>query len=110
MHIPIALGLLDKNGNEIQATNVYELKQWEQTFDLGDYEQKPILSFNCSFSAPINISGLNNIDEKIILFKYDNDTFNRWQSGQELFYECIKNKNNEVALKGLTDGIKNILV
>lgn len=109
MHIPIALGLLDKNGNEIQETNVYELNQWEQTFDLGDYAQKPILSFNRSFSAPINISGLNNIDEKIILFKYDNDTFNRWQSGQELFYECIKNKNNEVALMGLTDGIKNIL-
>ncbi len=109
MHIPIAIGLLDKNGNEIKKTNVYELDHWEQTFDLGDYTEKPILSFNRGFSAPINVSGLNNIDEKITLFKYDNDHFNRWQSGQELFYECIKNKNNKLALIGLTDGMKNIL-
>ena len=34
MHIPLALGLLAKNGNEIQAKTVYELNKLENTFDL----------------------------------------------------------------------------
>ncbi|MGB1360706.1 MAG: aminopeptidase N [Alphaproteobacteria bacterium] len=116
MHIPLAIGVIDKDGNKLKPTFVYELKQNEEIIKLGTYDEKPIVSFNREFSAPINVIGLDDMAEKSAIFKYDIDEFNRWQAGQELFYHCVKQALNDnsvdtesVAFNGLIDGIQSVL-
>ena len=114
MLIPLALGLLNNNGEEVLATQVLELNTTQATFELGTFSEKPILSFNRGFSAPITFSGLKSIENIALLFTHDTDTFNRWQAGQDLFTHCIVHHLQQgafdaPAMQALFDGVKNIL-
>ncbi len=113
MVIPLSLGLITKDGEEVLPTTVYELNKVEQTFELGNFDSKPLLSFNRGFSAPITFDGIENINNTATLFKYDTDTFNRWQAGQNLFTHCIVSHMNGTpdlqAMNALVKGIKNTI-
>ena len=90
---------------------VLELNQMEQSFELGEFNEKPILSFNREFSAPVLVDGLDNINDKAVLFINDTDTFNRWDSGQELFANAIINnaKSDDNIINIIADGIQAML-
>ncbi len=103
VHIPLALGLLGGNGEDILKTDdgntlMINLKENEQEFIIPDVNEKPVLSINRNFSAPVNILSEQSIEDRLFLFANDSDDFNRWDAGQEVsrFY-----------LKQIVDDIQN---
>jgi len=89
LHIPIAIGLLDSKGNDILSDIINLKKETEEiVFDLNIIE-KPVLSFNRNFSAPIISETEQTYEELMFLFKNDSDFFNRWDCGQKLAKQSL---------------------
>jgi len=92
MLIPLALGLVGKNGADLSLTldgrpvprAVIELREASQTFVFGDVSERPIPSINRGFSAPIKLSVPIEPDDLRFLAAHDGDPFNRWQAVQTL--------------------------
>ncbi len=82
-HMPIRLGLVGKNGNDLVDTMV-ELKSETQTFKFDGVNEKPVLSVNRGFSAPIVLDVDLSDDELAFLMGHDSDDFNRYEAGQML--------------------------
>ena len=55
----------------------------EQEFVFDNIEQKPVLSINRNFTAPITLKINYTDDERYLLIKNDTDLFNRYEVGQE---------------------------
>ncbi|MBE7638322.1 aminopeptidase N [Sneathiella sp. P13V-1] len=84
LHIPVAMGLLDEDGNSLLDDDLLHLTKAKQTFTFENIPSKPIPSLFRKFSAPIKITR-NPADEKLgLLFRNDSDEFNRWEAGQQL--------------------------
>jgi aminopeptidase N len=91
MVIPLRMGLLDKNGRELPIVpveggaiqrDVLVLDKAEQTLTFGGMTERPVLSINRAFSAPIKlVTDLTNADFAL-LARHDSDPFNRWQALQ----------------------------
>lgn len=95
LHIPVAVGLLDKeSGDEVVATKVLDLKEKEQTFEFSGLEGDVLPSLLRGFSAPVKLvrsSGNDADEEKALAFlaARDTDGFNRWEAGQKLYTSLI---------------------
>ncbi|HVG52298.1 MAG TPA: aminopeptidase N [Xanthobacteraceae bacterium] len=93
MVIPLALGLLDGKGHDlplIEATagklssNVLVLTKPAQRFVFAGFAERPVVSINRGFSAPVKLS-VNTTPERLLaLAGRDSDPFNRWQALQTL--------------------------
>lgn len=92
LHIPFALGLLDKKGNALpidyngktQDTVVLELVAEQQTWQLENIPETPIPSLLRNFSAPVIIDYKHSDGDLALLAQHDTDPFARWEAGQEL--------------------------
>jgi len=87
--IPLAIGLLDQNGNDLPlsgqaTTQVLNISQQKQTFEFEHIPHKPVLSVLRGFSAPVKIRLQRSEDELAFLLAHDSDAFNRWDAGQSL--------------------------
>ena len=91
--IPLEVGLLDKDGNDMpldiqgqkkdgKTSKVVVLNKPEQTFVFENVKEPPVLSANRSFTAPINFNMAYTPDERALLMAKDSDLFNRWDAGQ----------------------------
>lgn len=103
LHIPIAVGLLDKKtGKEVVATTILELKEDTQTFSFGNLEDEVEVSILRGFSAPIKLVSKEDDGEEALAFLAANDTdgFNRWEAGQKLFTSIIF---QAMSASGMTD-------
>ncbi|MDY7573869.1 aminopeptidase N [Actimicrobium sp. CCI2.3] len=97
-HIPVAVGLLDRQGNDMalvlqgktaastapQHTIVLELTEAEQTFVFTGVTEQPVPSILRDFSAPVILSIDYSDEELAFLMANDSDAFNRWEAGQRL--------------------------
>jgi aminopeptidase N len=94
-HIPIAVGLLDEEGNDMplklcpdetvsQQTVTLPLQQAEQTFTFHGVPEKPLVSIGRGFSAPVKFKRNLTDCELAFLLAHDSDDFNRWDAGQQL--------------------------
>lgn len=90
MHIPISLGLLDRQGNEITNT-LFHLKEAQQSIDFEGILEKPIPSLLRSFSAPVKLYFPYADEDLIHLIKHDTDLFNRWEAHQTLATKWMLN-------------------
>jgi aminopeptidase N len=104
LHIPIALGLLDANGNDIPIeTPVLSLTKPEQKFVFKNIAEKPHLSILRDFSAPVRLKHSVSDEDLAFLLAKDNDNFNRWYAGQKLYtntlLNLVKDVQNKTALK-----------
>ena len=93
MHIPIAIGLLDKeNGEEVLSTTVLDLKKASQTFIFDGLKGEVVPSLLRMFSAPVKLlpeSGEVDQEDLAFLAARDTDGFNRWEAGQKLYTSLI---------------------
>ena len=91
--IPVAMGLLDGNGQELatrlegeaaatSGTRVLLATKPENRFDFIDVASPPVPSLLRDFSAPVKLSGLTS-DRLRFLAAHDTDPFVRWESGQQ---------------------------
>ena len=82
--IPIAIGLLDSDGREIEATQILEMNKRQQSFKWEGLNEKPIPSILRGFSAPVILQRATTDAERAFLLAHDTDPFNRWEAGREL--------------------------
>ncbi len=97
LHIPVAVGLLNKDGSVAPCVTMLErgnevilqLTQAEQVFVFESLTEQPVISILRGFSAPIKLVLERSLDELAFLLSYDSDTFNRWEAGQQLSGQII---------------------
>ncbi|MDH5443951.1 MAG: aminopeptidase N [Gammaproteobacteria bacterium] len=94
-HIPLSMGLLDAQGNELplqlsgeasasETTKVLHIKHAEETFVFENIPTKPVASLLRDFSSPVIIRKETSNEELAFLFAHDSNEFNRWEAGQKL--------------------------
>ncbi|MEI8274915.1 MAG: aminopeptidase N [Hyphomicrobiales bacterium] len=91
MVIPLVTGLVGLDGRDLPLTfangttlarGVIVLDDTEQTFTFTGIAQRPVLSINRGFSAPIKLSSDIDAVDLAFLAAHDCDPFNRWQALQ----------------------------
>jgi aminopeptidase N len=91
--IPIAMGLLDGNGQELATRMVGEAEatpgtrillatEAESRFTFEDVASPPVPSLLRGFSAPVKMSGVSR-QRLQFLAAHDSDPFARWEAGQQ---------------------------
>jgi aminopeptidase N len=83
-HIPVSVGLLGQDGQELAATQVLNLKEEQQDFHFDNIQEAPIPSLLRGFSAPVRLVMEQSDEELAVLLAHDRDSFNRWDAGQRL--------------------------
>ena len=98
MVIPLALGLVGKNGGDLPLVlngepldrGVLELTQPSQSFLFTEVGERPVPSLNRGFSAPIKLALPIEPEDLRFLAAHDCDPFNRWQAAQTLAMTLLK--------------------
>ena len=96
--IPVAVGLLNPNGDEVVPTTVLELTQTEQAFDFTGLAARPTASILRGFSAPVVLNRQVAARERAFLLAYDTDPFNRWEAGRSLAKEVLMGRADSAPL------------
>ena len=93
MVIPLATGLLGRDGRELPMKlangqsverGVLVLDRAAQSFTFTDVAERPALSTNRNFSAPVKLLANLTPDDLRLMAARDGDPFNRWQAVQTL--------------------------
>jgi aminopeptidase N len=87
-HIPLAVGLVDPDGQEI-AAKVLEITDAEQRFDFDDVTQRPVVSALRDFSAPVELRTEYSNEDLALLMRFDTDAFARWEASQRLLLRAL---------------------
>jgi len=87
--IPVAVGLLDSQGQDIPLqgganTEVLEFIATEQSFVFDNIPVEPIPSLLRGFSAPVKLTFPYSREQLVFLMQHDSDGFNRWDAAQQL--------------------------
>ncbi|HHJ1300002.1 aminopeptidase N [Pseudomonas sp. 17391] len=99
--IPVELGLLDAEGNDLPlrlageaaaagSSRVLSVTEAEQTFTFEGITAKPLPSLLRGFSAPVKLSFPYDRDQLMFLMQHDSDGFNRWEAGQQLSVQVLQ--------------------
>jgi aminopeptidase N len=96
--IPVAVGLLNSNGDEVVGTTILELSEPSQSFRFEGLASKPIPSLLRGFSAPVLLERVSSAAERSFLMAHDTDPFNRWEAGRALAKDLLA--------RMIVDGIK----
>ncbi|MDA8423094.1 MAG: aminopeptidase N [Nitrospiraceae bacterium] len=102
MHIPVAIGLLGEDGQDLElklegatggrgdrGTKVLQLRNGTETFLFLDVPREPVPSLLRHFSAPVKVKLSLTDKERLFLMANDSDEFNRWDAGQQLAVKLI---------------------
>ena len=81
--IPVKIGLLNTQGEEVLAETV-QLTEQSQSVTFENINEKPLPSLLRDFSAPVKLNYAYSIDDNIFLMQHDQDDFNRWEASQRL--------------------------
>jgi aminopeptidase N len=82
--IPIAVGLLNPNGDEVVPTTVLEMTEATQSFRFEGLTARPTPSILRGFSAPVILERASSNAERAFLLAHDSDPFNKWEAGRAL--------------------------
>jgi len=94
LHMPVKVALFADDGSVIapsvsgyQETDnevTLELTEASQTFIFERVTSTPHISVLRGFSAPVKLNMERSLTELAFLLQHDNDSFNRWEAGQQL--------------------------
>ena len=100
MHVPVRLGLVGRSGSlplTLEGENakgpderVLELTDTETHFTFVDVAEEPLLSVGRGFSAPAVFKVPTGRKANAQLMARDSDAFNRWEAGQALATDVLK--------------------
>ena len=96
--IPIKVGLLNPNGDEVVPTIMLEMTRAKQSFRFDGLAARPIPSILRGFSAPVVLDRKAPASERAFLLAHDTDAFNKWEAGRTLAKEVVA----DIVLKGAT--------
>ena len=98
MHIPLAFGLVGSDGKDIThggaddtvvENGVIHVKKRRHVVRFPDIAERPALSLNRGFSAPVTLSVEQRGEDQFFLARHDSDPFSRWQSYNTLLTEAL---------------------
>jgi aminopeptidase N len=98
--IPVALGLLNPNGDEVLPTTVLEMTEATQSFTFDGLGAKPVPSLLRGFSAPVILDRPTTTEERAFLLAHDTDPFNKWEAGRQLAKDVLSRMVTENASPG----------
>ncbi|MEW6037190.1 MAG: aminopeptidase N [Pseudomonadota bacterium] len=120
LHIPLALGLLARDGSELPlrlagetqpgGTCVLHVREAEQVFEFADVPERPVVSALRGFSAPVRLKMERSAEELAFLFAHDTDAFNRWDAGQTLAAQLMLGLIERIRAGENPDTVDSILV
>jgi aminopeptidase N len=95
LHIPLVIGLLDRQGRELPVTlagetepgptsRLLELRTAAATFCCTGLAGAPVPALLRTFSAPVRLSYPYPHDQLVLLTAHETDPFCRWEAGQQL--------------------------
>lgn len=91
MVIPLSFGLVGRDGCDLSLkssdhnkSNPIVLTEATSRFEFFGINERPVLSINRGFSAPIKLVSNHSRDELSFLAAHDSDPFNRWQALQTI--------------------------
>ena len=101
MHIPLAIGLIDPEGNDLPVTldgetspgpttRVLELQEKTERFVFSDLGNRPVLSLMRDFSAPVKAGYEYDAGELMFLLAHDSNGFARWDAAQLLHLQVLE--------------------
>ncbi len=108
--IPVAVGLLNPNGDEVVPTTVLELTEAKQSFAFKGLASRPVASILRGFSAPVILEWSVPASERAFLLGHDTDPFNRWEAGRSLAKDVLARMIVDGAAPGadLLDGLARV--
>jgi len=98
MVIPHSLGLLGQDGRELSLKTsdgqtlqrgILVLQQSADAFVFADIDERPVLSLNRGFSAPVKLTANLSPADLQFLAAHDSDAFNRWDALQKLITTAL---------------------
>jgi len=98
MHIPLAFGLVGPDGRDIEPeavegaaveNGVIHVRKRKHTVRFRGVAQRPALSLNRGFSAPITLTMERKPQDLIFLARRDGDLVARWQALNTLFTDAL---------------------
>ena len=98
MHIPLAFGLVGAGGKPVTwaavegATvedGVIHIRKRRHTVRFTGIAERPAVSLNRGFSAPITLSVQQKADDQFFLAAHDSDAFARWQAFNTLLTDTL---------------------
>ncbi|QDZ01142.1 aminopeptidase N [Nitratireductor mangrovi] len=98
MHIPLAFGLVGPDGSDMDwkavdgasvENGVIHLRKRKHALRFSGVSERPRLSLNRGFSAPVTLSVEENRADRIFLARHDGDLFCRWQALNTLMVEVL---------------------
>ncbi len=128
-HIPVAIGLLDRNGKELlgragslggstasvesharvenprgDGTLIVHVTEPSVDLRVSGLKDQPVLSVLRGFSAPVKVEFTRPSEELSFLARYDTDGFSRWDAMQSLHAETIERMRS-----GAADAARSLL-
>jgi aminopeptidase N len=121
--IPVGLGLLDANGNDLPlqlsreaapagTSRTVVLTQASESFTFTGIYAEPVPSILRGFTAPVVLEFEYSDDQLLHLLKHDSDPFNRWEAGQRLAVRQALNAIKSIAggsLSTWATGLNDVL-
>ena len=123
-HIPLAIGLVGAEGEDLPVTlagenapgpqtRVIEIREQQERYFFTGLADRPVLSLLRNFSAPVKLRHDYTPEELMFLLAHDSDGFARWDAGQLLHLQVIQEliANPESGLpEGYLDAIHKTLL
>ena len=94
-HIPLAVGLIDRNGERLPAaiegeshchseTRILEIRHETETFSFTGLKAEPLPVMPRTFSAPVRLNYPYCDEDLALIMAHETDPFCRWEAGQQL--------------------------
>ncbi|GAA3870725.1 aminopeptidase N [Celeribacter arenosi] len=87
--IPITVGLIGPNGDEVVPTTVLEMTEAEQSFTFENLGARPVASILRDFSAPVILNRHIDAPTRAFLLAHDTDPFQKWEMGRMLARDTL---------------------
>ncbi|MDO8883381.1 aminopeptidase N [Pseudotabrizicola sp.] len=98
--LPISVGMLNPNGDDLLPTTVLEMTHMRQSFAFEGLATRPVASVLRGFSAPVVLERAVSAEERAFLLAHDTDPFNKWEAGRALAKDLLARMVTEGAAIG----------
>ncbi|MGV1770517.1 aminopeptidase N [Agrobacterium vitis] len=111
MHIPLRFGLLAADGTPLDTAtvdggeisgDVLHLTERRQVFQFSGVKERPVLSLNRGFSAPVILHFSQASADLALIARHDSDLFSRWQALTDLALPVLCDNARQLSTKSGT--------
>lgn len=103
--LPLSYSLYNRKNGEVLESEILHLIDKVEIKIKSD--EKPVLSLNQNFSAPIIHDYKQSLEDRLFLVEHDEDYFNRYDAVQSVYLDDIVSGNFENSVKAFSEVLKS---